>query len=373
LDTKRDSYENRDELHGVIPSHHFEFIKTVNDSTANHFIEEWSNNIKKNKRFWRKHKKLRDLTGLGRGKAVIGIGAGGSFNKNKDVLKHFVTSGVGKSFITIAANHQLKPLLEMGVVPDYVLLVDSSDVVMDQLTKDIPEEASRTQLITGAYANPKVIKEWDKQGRGVVFFTPAIAWGREIAKKYLKRGYVDHEIELGGNVLNAALMIGCGVLQSSVFMGVGNDLSFGLNDDLDKQRKGYYADGDYSTNIGTGQDEGVSDKRWLGFSMERKGTKHYSFTLNKVGVSETLWAYKVWLECTMMGLTKEPIYLNYFNCTEGGVLGVMAKEEGDKALADPNNWYFLDSVCINEHTEKPMYMTTMLEDAINMCLEGKQR
>ena len=385
-----ENYKKRTELHGIISENNFEFIKTVNEMTLVHLESEWVKNVKKNKRAWRKHQRLRALLGIGKNKAVIGIGSGASFNKNKDVLKRFVNSDgikpwAERDFITIAANHQFKPLLEMGVIPDFVLLVDASDVVMDQLNKDIPKEARGVQLITGVHAHPRVIKEWDRQGRGIVFYTTPSQAIRDVVAEHLKRGKEKHEIELGGNVLNGAFMVAAGVLQSTIFMGVGNDLSFKIDDDLDKQRKEYYADGDYSTNAkvtGTGRDEGKSTKRWGGFSMERKriisidepiGSKRrYDFELDIVGMSHTLWVYKIWLECTIMGQTNQPVYLHYFNCTEGGTLGVMAKDDSDKAIPDPNNWYFLDEVCINKHTGKQMYMTAMLEDAIEIYLKTKR-
>ena len=330
---------------------------------------------------------MRDLKGLGRNKAVIGIGAGQSFHKNKNVLKSYVVpDGIkpwhNREFITIASNHQFKPLLDMGIVPDFVLLVDASDVVMDQLNKDIPKEALNTQLITGVHAHPKVIKEWDKQGRGIVFFSTPSSVIEGASKKYLKRGYKENTIELGGNVLNGSFMIGVAALQSTIFMAVGNDLSFEIKEDLEAQRNGYYADGDYSTNAevtGTGRDEGKSLKRWGGFKMEKRRVillnepigahARYNFELDVIGTSHTLWVYKTWLETTLMGQAALPVYLHYFNCTEGGILGVMAKEDTDEALSKQDNWYFLDEVCINKHTGKQMYMTAMLEDAITIYLK----
>jgi len=383
-------YSKRTELHGIISKENFEVVRTVNKSTIKHFSKEWSDNIKRNKKYWRKHQKIRDLTGLGRNKAVIGIGAGPSFHKNKDVLKRYVVQDGTKSwpdreFITIASNHQFKPLLDMGIIPDFVLLVDASDVVMDQLTKDIPKEAKNTQMITGVHAHVNVLKEWDKQGRGIVFYSTPAPIIQEASAKHIKRGYKDQILEMGGNVLNGAFMVGIAALQSTVFMGVGNDLSFEMNDDLETQRKGYYADGDYSTNAkvtGTGRDEGGSPKRWAGYNMERKRIislddpigchARYNFDLDIVGTSHTLWVYKIWLETTMMGQTALPVLFHYFNCTEGGILGVMAKDDSDEALSKPENWFFLDEVCVNEHTGKQMYMTAMLSDAIDIFLRSRR-
>jgi len=243
------NYEERKDLHGVISKKNFEFLNTVNASTVDFLGETWVKNVKANKKYWRKHQKLRSLLGIGKNKAVIGIGAGPSFHKNKDVLKRFVNEdGIkpwpDRDFITIASNHQFKPLLEMGIIPDFVLLVDASDVVMEQLTKDIPKMAQHTQLLVGIHANPGVIKKWDKQGRGIVFYASPAPDIKEAAQEHLKRGFKQHTIELGGNVLNGAFMIGAGVLQSTIFMGIGNDLSFEMNEDAEEQRKRYYADGE---------------------------------------------------------------------------------------------------------------------------------
>jgi hypothetical protein len=387
---EQSTYDEYTAIHGVISRNNFDFLGRINTQTIDHFKDMWTGNIKKNKKFWRKHLKLRGLSGLGINKAVIGIGAGPSFKKNKDVLKHYTSlDGIKpweeRDFITIAANHQFKPLLEMGIIPDFVLLVDGSDVVMDQLNKDIPKEALNTQLITGVHASPKVISEWDRQGRGIVFYTTPAPVIRKAVKKHIKRGCDDHQIELGGNVLNGSFMIGCGALKSTIFMGVGNDLSFEIDNDVEKQREGYYSDGDYSTNAevtGTGRDEGKCSKRWAGYRMERKkivlldepiGSKRrYNFELDIVGTSHTLWVYKTWLETTMMGQTRSAVYFHYFNCTEGGILGVMARDDSDEALPDPKNWYFLDEVCINKHTGRQMYMTAMLEDAIEIFLKNKR-
>lgn len=384
-------YENREELHGIVSKNSFDFICAVNKSTLNILGDQWISNIRRNKKYWKRHAKIRDMLALGRNKAVIGIGAGPSFHKNVDVLKkHIIEDGLkpwkDREFITIVSNHQFKPLLKLGIIPDFVLLVDAAATVQHQLTEDIPEEARNTQLITGVHAHPNIIKRWDKQGRGLIFFTTPADLIQDAGKECGYKKYSANKIELGGNVLNGAWMIGSAVFQSTVFMGIGNDLSFEIKDDVNEQRKSYYADGDYSTNAevtGSGRDEGKSLKRWAGYTMERKrviridepiGSKgRYNFELDVVGTSHTLWVYKVWLETTMMQQTKHPVHLHYFNCTEGGILGVMARNEDDKEfMRNADNWYFLDEVCINEHTKKQMYMTAMFEDAIDVYLKARR-
>jgi len=276
--------------------------------------------------------------------------------------------------------------MEMGVIPDFVILVDAADTVYDQLNKDIPEVARNTQLITGAHVSTRILKNWTKQGRHVIFYTTPADFLQEAGKKYKLSRFTENKLEMGGNVLNASFMVGCAVLQSTVFMGVGNDLSFEVKDNLDEQRASYYADGDYSSNAaetGSGRDEGKSPKRWAGYRMEKRkiirldepiGCKaRYNFELDVVGTSHTLWVYKTWLETIMLGQLDLPVHLHYFNCTEGGILGVLAKNDEDKEeMRKADNWYFLDEVAINRHTGKQMYMTAMLEDAIEIYLRARR-
>lgn len=386
-----EDYDARPELQGVISQESFEFINAINEQTGNLLGEEWASNVKTNKRWWRKHSSLLSCKGLGKNKCVIGIGASPGFHNNKDVLKQYVNNdGVQpweyRDFITIAANHQYKPLLEFGIIPDFVLLVDASDVVMDQLCKDIPPEGQNTTLITGVHCSPRVIKEWTKQGRHIVFYTSGSPQINDAFREHIKRDPVKHKMDLGGNCLNGAFMIGTMIFDSTVFMGVGNDLSFPIKDTIEEQRKGYYSDGDYSSNIagtGTGRDEAAGYKKWGGFKLTKRHVimpqeqvgsyKRYNIQLDLVGTSKTLWVYKNWLEATIMGQTKHPTYLNYFNCTESGILGVMARESHDDALKDVNNWFMLDEVCINQHTNKAMYHTAMLQDAIEVFLDSKRK
>lgn len=384
-------YEDRTDLHGIISKDNYDYIASIRDHTVRKLGKTWTDNVKYNQKFWKKHAPLKACTGLCKNKAIIGIGASSSFNKNKDVLKEFLNrDGLkpweDRDFVTIAANHQYKPLLKMGIIPDFVLLVDASDVVMDQLTKDIPKEGQHTTLITGVHCNPKVIETWTKQGRGMLFYVSPAPDIMEAFKKHIKKNPFHYRIELGGNVINGAWMIGINIFHSTVFMCVGNDLSFPVAKEKDDQRKTYYADEDYSSNIkgtGTGRDEAFSQKKWAGFSLERRlitlpgeplrGIKRYNIELDLVGTSPTLWVYKNWLESTMLGQAQHLTKFHYFNCTEGGILGVLAKKDDDESLKDPKNWYMMDDVCINKQTGEPMYHTAMLEDAMQFLVDTKEK
>ncbi len=369
-------YSKRKDLHGVISENNFKFLDKINENTDKLLGKTWAENIKKNKKYWYKHPRIYSLAGIGVNKAVIGIGSGRSFNKNCSVLKDIIDEDskkkyIDKAFITIAANHQYKPLLNIGIIPDFVILVDASDVVTKQLIEDIPAFGRKSILITGIHCSPEVIAKWTEQKRKIVFYTTQASAIQDSVREYFNDDPKKTQVQLGGNTINGAFMLGTSVMKSTVFMGVGNDLSFEICKDLDKQRTNYYSDKNYESNAketGTGRDEGASLKKWAGFKFTDKN----KIELELVGTSHTLWVYKNWLEITMMGQTQYNCYINYMNCTEGGILGVMAKENTAEAYKKAENWFMLDSKCINKFTQRRLYHTLKLEKAAEIFLKGKR-
>ena len=370
------------EFKHVISKKNWEFIAHSDKGTVNYLWDLWADNIRKNvgRKLWRKHGGLAsDCTGLGFNKALIGIGAGQCFNKNKDVLWRLaqwdgIKSWQDRNFIFISANHQFKPLLSMGIIPDFVVVADASDVVLDQLIKDIPDTARNVTLIAGLHCSPKVLKKWDKQGRDIRFYLTHTKGLDDVFREETGLDPEPHILLQGGNVLNTAWSIGLKYFKSSVFMAVGNDLSFPLKNTMEERRKGYYADGDYSSNApgtGTGRDEARSEKMWMGFDLKKRliyttGLQNrYDVTIKPVGTTQTLWVYKTWLEANVIGMErKSKAAYHYYNCTEGGIAGVMCKDDSDKGLAKEDNWFLMDEVC-------KRWKTRTLEDAADEFLKAK--
>lgn len=379
---KEQLYNDTPEFKGVIHKDNWDFIAKVNVMTQHNYDETWTDNLRANVKngLLKKHPFLvEDCLGLGKNKAVIGVGSGASFNKNRNDLAWFLSRDGTKewpyrNYITICANHQFKPLLNMGIIPDFVLLVDASDVVYDQLCTDIPDHGKSTILITGLHCSPKTLSKWNEQGRHIRFVLNSSNKTQETFEKLTGKNPKTYTIELGGNVLNGAWVIGITKFLSNVFMCVGNDLSFKLFDDVEEQRKNYYSDNDYSTNAkvtGTGRDEAGRFKRWAGFELTRRPTillpgksynlkKRYDVKLDLVGTSHTLWVYKTWLESTLLAQLKHPVSFHYFNCSEAGILGVMSKTDNPlnkEEMRKTENWFFLDEVC-------RFYHTAILKDAM---------
>jgi len=380
--SKQVKYEDHKALHGIISKASFDFVHTINDQTVQHLGIEWLNNIAQNKRLWKKHHSLRDCLHLGQGKAIIGIGAGKSLDNNFDQVCDLINwdgrkDWEDRDFISIVCNHQLKPMLERGCIPDFVLLVDAGDKVYHQLCKDIPKIAKGVTLITGLQCSPKVLSAWSKQGREIAFYiSPAKALLEEFTRVTGKKAKF-HQIELGGNVLNGCWMIGMAVFQSNLFLGVGNDLSFEIKEEDKDTQDAYYSDGDYSTNApktGSGRDEAKSKRRWGGYSMTKnpffaegitKASDRYNINLDIVGTSYTLWVYKTWLETAIVNLGTNAPGAHYFNCSEGGILGVMAKDNNPDAFEKIDNWFMLDERC-------KYYHTAMFEDAVKTVLKSRE-
>jgi len=372
------------DFEGVISKLAWENIGDTNKKTRGYLSKLWANNIEENikNKLWKKHGSVRkDCVGLGKNKALIGVGAGQSFNKNKDILKQVAdTDGTRdwekRNFVIAASNHMYKPLLKMGIIPDFVSLVDGSDVVMKQLNEDIPECGKNTILLTGLHCSPKVLKEWSKQGREIRFYMPVSEGMREVFEKYTNKQAQHHEILQGGNVLNTLFSIGLRFLHTTTFMALGNDLSYPLKDKIEDQRTNYYADLDYTSNqkgTGTGRDEANARKKWLGFTLHPhliytgNNNDRYNINLDIVGTSHTLWVYKTWIEANVLLNAKGKVSYHYYNCSEGGIAGVMNKDmKLRKAeLQKDETWYLMDDIC-------PRWHTRMFKDAVEEFVKAKE-
>ena len=369
---------------GVISKLSWDHLGNTNLKTVDWLKKLWLKNIEDNvkNKLWKKHGSIsKDCVGLGLNKVLIGVGAGQSFNKNKDVLKRIAdTDGIrswkDRNFLIAASNHMYKPLLKMGIIPDFVSLIDGSDVVMDQLNKDIPSAGQNTILLAALHCSPNVLKEWSRQGREIRFYLTQTEGMAETFRKATHKHPMHHQVLQGGNVLNTLWSLGLKYLHSTTFMCLGNDLSYPLHDNIEKQRESYYADGDYSSNApktGTGRDEARAGKKWLGFSLNPSpiytgnDKKRYNINLEIVGTSPTLWAYKVWIESTVLVNMKGERAYHYYNCSEGGIVGVMNKsmEFKDEDLRERSNWFMFDDVC-------PRWHTKTFKDATEEFLKAKE-
>jgi hypothetical protein len=359
-------------LKEVVPKSFWDYAVGTGDYTQESLGEQWYQNLKKNlKRLYPKHGSVPEVFGgIGKNKAVIGVGAGPSFNKNKDALKTIYERNLqflvkDQPFLIIASNHQYKPMLEMGIFPHFVFIIEGGEHVYDQLCTDVPELGKNSILFASLDTNHKILSEWDKQGKAISFFLPGGKQNKKIFKKRTKQDPEPLAIATGGNVFNGIVRCAYSFLKAPVFMAVGNDLSFEASKELDDRRKSFYADEDYSSNIGSDRDEAKDELVWMGIEFEdcKVHPSGKKINLKPVMTSRQFLVYKTWLELHIGVWAPQEIKFRYYNCTEGGISGVVSTEHSKEAFKDINRWKLMDEVVPGR------WFTTTLLDAANQWME----
>jgi len=346
-------------------------VFALGENTVRNLQPIWKENTSKNIGLYKKHGSLRSaFNGFCTNKAVIAVGAGPSFNKNKEVLKAIYQINLQfpldkQPFFIIASNKQLKPLLEMGVFPHATILIDAGDALYPQLCDDMPSWAKNSILITGMHTSHKILKKWDKHGGLISFFII----GGDDEKKYFEEMTGDDAdyvwASQGGNVMNTLWILSNRVFQTQVFIMVGNDLCFKYSDDKEERAKSFYADGDYRLNILNKRDEAKDNLGWMGFNLKQSVIQpdRLMIDLELVGMSRQLWIYKTWLEVQSTVLSDKHKF-HIFNASEYGVCGMIARQHDSESMATKDNWFLLDDV----HKK---WTTTTLLKACQTYLEAR--
>jgi hypothetical protein len=349
-------------------------IHRVNKKSNTALSKLWQKNIKDNLKADCFDNQMRafELNGLGINKAVIAVGAGPSLKKNIDVLKELSDICIAsptidsQPFIIIASNHMYKPLLEKNIYPHFVMLVDGGDAVYDQLCKDVPKK-DKTILLAPLQIHPKIYEGWTKQGRSIVWFNSMDDEALRIYSEFNDDDPKKIQLEFGGNVLNCIWALAIRYLKSKIYICVGNDLCFPRIESVEDRRKSFYATGDYEINIKNKRDEARSNFAWMGFELKKSAIVDSTYVdIKPVNMSHSHFTYKIWAESQIMLNADAPVSWQYFNCSEGGALGVMSKSMVKEEMAKNDNWYLLDE-------KMPLrYRTRRLEDAAWQFLKAKQ-
>jgi hypothetical protein len=277
-------------------------------------------------------------------------------------------------FVIIATNHQYKPLLEMGIFPHFTFIIEGGEHVYDQLCTDVPELGHNSILIASLNANHEILKEWDAQGKSIAFFLPNGEQARKVFKRKMHCWPDGLSLGTGGNVLNGIFGLTFRYLGSRVFMALGNDLSFPADSDIEKRRSSFYADGDYASNINSNRDAAQDKIGWMGIKFVESETHPTGKVIDLVPVftSRQFFVYKTWLELHVGAWAKQGKPFRYYNCSEGGISGVVATDHGKNSrtkekLKDINNWKLMD-----EYVPGRWFTTTLL-DAANEWMEFRKK
>ena len=347
-------------------------IFSVNKHTVDTLSGKWLENTRKNLALYKEHGSLIDaFGGFGTNRAVIGVGAGPSFNRNKDVLKQIYEYNLHfplemQPFIIVASNKQFKPLLKMGIYPHFVLLIDAGDALYPQLCKDIPKNARESILIAGLHTSPRILNKWVKNGGQICFYSTGGEDEKKLFEKETKDDFERIHISQGGNVLNTLWILAGRMLGSTVYITVGNDLAFKYSKDKAERAKSFYADGDYRMNILNKRDEAQDNMAWMGFEMQKSAfmQNHATYDMTVMGTSRQMWVYKTWFEVQVaIWATKHTFHV--YNCSEAGILGVLARETTSDAMFDRDNWFLIDELLPQR------WHTRTLEQAFKDFVEAK--
>jgi hypothetical protein len=346
------------EINSLIPEVFLNYMTECGDHTADKLGGLWEKNAKKNiDKFLNKHGTVGvEFRGFAENKAVIIVGAGPSFKKNKDVLKKLYEFNVGfdieeQPFVIIASNHMLKPLLDMGIFPHFTIVLDSGNHFRDQflnLNTDL-----KCVMLANITADHKMLKRWDRDGHRISFFM-----SESDASRYKIEEQAEHMTTyVGGNVMNTAFMLSLRFLHSRFIITLGNDLSFPLAPDHEERKRGFYSDGNYDTQEGK-KDEAKNEVAWMAYGHGGQGSFDKDSQLinyEKVLTSKQLLTYKTWIEFHVAKWAEEEEFsFRYYNCSEGGICGVVAKKHEVEDLENPANWGLMDDVAPKCWFTKPL-------------------
>jgi hypothetical protein len=372
-DHKYEEYINSPLLQSVFPEPLWNYMNICGEKTGEVRGDMWKKNTDKNyERLFKKCGAVGEqLGGFAKNKAAIIVGAGPSFNKNKDLLKKVYDFNIQfpideQPFVIIASNHQLKPLLDMGIFPHITVILDGGNHFRDQfinLNTDM-----KCVVVANIATDPKLLKRLDRDGHTILFFVSDSNKSRDLYKEKTGKDPENVCTFSGGNVMNTAFMISMRFLHSRVIMTLGNDLSFPLLEDADKRRDAFYADGDYSTQ--DNKDEAKNKIAWMAYEHAGESAfdaKAHLVNYTKVLTSHQLLIYKAWVEMHIAKWAEsEDFAFRYYNCSEGGILGVLAKHSAVEDLENEKNWMLMDDIAPNRWFTKP------LEEAVKDFLEIRQ-
>ena len=255
-----------------------------------------------------------------KGKPFFLVGAGPSLDKNIDNLKEYQ-----KTSIIMCADVVLPVLLDHGIIPDFVVTIDPSDVLALHISAC---DTSQITYICPTTVSPKVLQNW--RGK-VLFFNQA---ERKESHKYrtLKKIEMPGWTSLMNNYFVGATMYQIANTLGAYVVGfVGYDLALtheriycaGVLERRIPNLYGYAVDSaEYIEKVNTMYKQVYDEQVYY----QDKGTKIYT--------TQTYSNYKYALY-TLLSRTTVPA----INCTEGGGLfeltALSVKEFGTKFCIDP--------------------------------------
>lgn len=187
--------------------------KSINSNTLQRFERIWLRNVTGNTEAIIRAGAISDLRGMGKGLHALMIAAGPSLGKQLELIR----ASQGKA-VLVAADTVYKTLLNNGIHPDLVVVVDPQKI-NSRYVEHIPEAALQETIFV---AEPAVIPKALEGSRGrTVMFNTIFPYYAHIAAHFGDKGNVD----MGGSVATTAFDI-CAQMGFERTLVVGLDLSF---------------------------------------------------------------------------------------------------------------------------------------------------
>ena len=181
----------------------------INHKTLMFFSETWYYTYFKNLKWAMKSKPINVLKGIFKGKSAIVVSAGPSLEKNVHLLKD-----VSDKFIIITGGRTLKTLLDLGIDPDFVCVIDAGEPSY-LIVRDALKYQFSSYLLFTEITNAKVVEKFSGEK---MFFSV------EQSTKYILDYSVD-SLYSGGSVAHTcvdfAVYLGC----DKVIL-IGQDLAY---------------------------------------------------------------------------------------------------------------------------------------------------
>ncbi len=266
----------------------------TNQNTLVHFAKEWNENILMNMEDILVDPGFNFFVNLYKGIPIVIVAAGPSLDKNIDLL-----TKIKNKAVIITVSNALRSLLEKSIIPDFVVVSDSSKVLEKHIPNSKRKELVNVVLAYDPIVYPQIISDWP--GPKIVS-SPAKT---DVLLNWIEQ-FTDYKgrIFFGGSVAHAAFSLAY-YFGGDPIIFVGQDLA--LSD-------GYtHVTGSYARQTIEDNKIEMTEKK-----MNNKYLEIEDIYGDTVLTREDYYRYLKWLNRTIDKIKKVKPNLKIIDSTEGG-------------------------------------------------------
>ena len=268
------------------------FISDTSDNTGRKNMDNWIKNLRDNRELFRKTGWAAvELQGKHKGKTAIIMGASPAIAKQIELLKEIQSD---EDFILCGLSSNLEYLLNNGIQPKYVIVVDADASTGRDWDNIDMDKTKNIILIANLFAYSPMLQKW----KGPLFFlglgTSDKHFARKQEKWYGLQNGIGSEFPCISAQFNIITAVSFLIFECKIILFVGHELSF------KDEESSYYVDR---------KDPRDNEERY----------PHGDIHGNIVHTTHGLMAVKLSLE-GFLELLSEVGW--FFNCTEAGIFGI---------------------------------------------------